>query len=74
MESDLQGYQACTTFLITYSHGNIEKVPTEEKVAKVIKNGISHRKQFHHVLQWGSSQGKHYKVGIDFNLLTNTKR
>lgn len=51
MESDLQGYQACTTFLITYSHGNIEKVPTEEKVAKVIKNGVSHRKQFHHVLQ-----------------------
>ena len=28
MESDLQGYQACTTFLITYSHGNIEKVQT----------------------------------------------
>ena len=69
MASDLKTHQARTTYLITYSQADLEKIPTRKDFAQLVVDGFNQGRKVNRVIQWACSKEKHTDEGCHYHLV-----
>ena len=65
---DLEPHQARSTYLITYSQADLEKVPSRQDFAQILVDAFNQHNKFNRVTQWACSKERHKNGGYHYHM------